>query len=152
MKTILMLGSLGSLLVGGVLLAFSSFIMAALARIPAASGISAMQAINVMVINPVFMGLFMGTGLISLAALVLLARNGLMMSTGGVAALLYLAGVLGVTFAFNVPMNNALAAVDPASTASSELWNDYVSRWTTWNHVRCAAAAVAGVLFMFAWR
>ncbi len=43
---------LASALVGGVFFAFSSFIMKALARVPSAEGIAAMQSINVIVINP----------------------------------------------------------------------------------------------------
>ena len=48
-------------LIGGVLFAFSSFVMNALARLPAAQGIAAMQSINVVVINPLFMTAFLGT-------------------------------------------------------------------------------------------
>ena len=37
---------LGSALVGGIFFAFSSFVMKALARVPPAEGIAAMQSIN----------------------------------------------------------------------------------------------------------
>jgi uncharacterized membrane protein len=132
-----------------VLLAFSSFVMAGLARIPAASGIAAMQSINITVVNPLFMGLFMGMGAFSIAVLIMSFRNsGFELTIGNAGALIYLLGVLGITFVANIPMNDALAGVDPAATASAEYWNTYVSSWTTWNHVRCAAALVAGVLFM----
>ncbi len=57
---------LGSALVGGVFFAFSSFVMNALARVPSAEGIAAMQSINVVVINPAFLGAFMGTAVLSL--------------------------------------------------------------------------------------
>jgi len=43
---------LGSALLGGIFFAFSSFIMKALAGVPSAEGIGAMQSINVVVINP----------------------------------------------------------------------------------------------------
>jgi uncharacterized membrane protein len=52
---------LGSALVGGVFFAFSSFVMKALARIGSADGISAMQSIDVVVINRSFLGPFMGS-------------------------------------------------------------------------------------------
>jgi len=42
---------LGSALVGGIFFAFSSFVMKALARVPSAEGIAAMQSINVVVLN-----------------------------------------------------------------------------------------------------
>jgi uncharacterized membrane protein len=152
MKILLLVAGVGSLLVSGVLLAFSSFVMSGLARIPAASGIAAMQSINITVVNPLFMGLFMGMGAISIAVLVTNVRaNGFEVSTSNIAAAIYLLGVLGVTFVANVPMNDALAGIDPAVSASAEYWNNYVATWTMWNHVRCAAALVAGVLFVLGW-
>ena len=60
-------GAIGAGLMAGTFFAFSTFIMAALARVPAAEGIRSMQAINITVINPFFMLAFMGTALISLA-------------------------------------------------------------------------------------
>jgi uncharacterized membrane protein len=48
--------------------------------------------------------------------------------------------------AFNVPRNNALAAVAPESAEGAGLWARYVAGWTAWNHVRtgaCLAAAAA---------
>ena len=50
----------GAGLIAGVFLAFSSFVMRALARVRPANGAEAMQQINVTVINPVFLGTFMG--------------------------------------------------------------------------------------------
>src|SRR5689334_16197739 len=58
------LAILGSGTIGGVFFAFSTFVMAALARLPAPQGIAAMQSINVTVINPLFLGVFMGTALL----------------------------------------------------------------------------------------
>ncbi len=57
---------LGSALIGGVFFTFSNFVMKALARVPSAEGIAVMQSINVVVINPSFMGAFMGTAVLSL--------------------------------------------------------------------------------------
>ena len=59
---------LGSALVGGIFFAFSSFVMKALARVPSAEGIAAMQSINVVVLNPSFLGAFIGTAVLSLVA------------------------------------------------------------------------------------
>ena len=59
---------LGSALVGGIFFAFSSFVMKALANVPSAEGIGAMQSINVVVINPSFLGAFFGTAVLSLVA------------------------------------------------------------------------------------
>jgi uncharacterized membrane protein len=51
---------------------------------------------------------------------------------------------------FNVPRNNALAAVSPSSMEAAALWTDYLSTWTFWNHVRTAAALAASALLILA--
>jgi uncharacterized membrane protein len=53
--------ALGCGLVAGVFFAFSAFVMQALAQPPPAQGIATMQAINITVINPWFMGVLFGT-------------------------------------------------------------------------------------------
>ena len=53
--------ALGCGIIGGVFFAFSTFVMKALDRLPAPAAITAMQSINVVVINPVFLGLFFAT-------------------------------------------------------------------------------------------
>jgi uncharacterized membrane protein len=50
-----------------------------------------------------------------------------------------------VTVVFNVPRNEALAAVDPTSADSAKRWSGYIASWTAWNHVRTAAALVVAV-------
>ena len=52
---------MGSGIVGGVFFAFSTFVMSALTRLPAAEGIRAMQQINITVLNLWFLGAFVGT-------------------------------------------------------------------------------------------
>ena len=51
---------LGSALVGGIFFAFSSFVIKALAGVPSSKGMRAMQSINLVVINPSFLGVFFG--------------------------------------------------------------------------------------------
>ncbi len=140
---------LGSALVGGIFFAFSSFVMKALAGVPSAEGIGAMQSINVVVINPSFMAAFMGTALVSLGA------GGLALASWGHpsapfflgGALFYLVGTFLVTGLGNVPLNDQLAAVSATDPAARDVWEHYLSRWTMWNHVRTAAAMVAALLY-----
>jgi uncharacterized membrane protein len=49
---------------------------------------------------------------------------------------LHVLGNVLVTMAFNVPRNDALARVDPASAPGAEVWASYLTGWTAWNHVR----------------
>lgn len=144
--------ALGCGLIAGVFFAFSSFVMRAFARLPPAEGMAAMQSVNVAVLNPLFLGVFLGTALLcGLAA----AASWLRWSGPGSAwllagALLYLVGTFLVTVAFNVPRNEALAAVSavsPASPEAAKLWAGYLVSWTAWNHVRTAAALAAAAAF-----
>ena len=150
--TLTLITALGCGLVAGVFYAFSTFGMKALARLPAPQGIAAMQSMNVVVINPWFMGAFFGTAAACVLVLVfsLLRWNeaeAVYLLSGG---LVYLIGTILVTMAFNVPRNDALAAVDPHSADGANLWAGYVPSWTAWNHLRTATALAAAVLLIFA--
>jgi uncharacterized protein (TIGR02246 family) len=63
-------------------------------------------------------------------------------------SLLYLVGTIVVTIARNVPLNDALAAVDPSSADAGRVWTDYLKKWTAWNHLRTGAALAAAALFI----
>jgi uncharacterized membrane protein len=65
-------------------------------------------------------------------------------------SLLYLTGTILVTVLFNVPRNNALAAVDPTSAAGANVWANYLSSWSAWNHVRTIAGPAAAASFTIA--
>src|SRR4028119_2407050 len=137
--------ALGCGLIAGVFFAFSTFVMNALGRLQPTQGIAAMQSINITVINPLFFTAFLGTA----AACIFLAISSLLKWHQPGAAylllgsLLYLVGTVGVTIAFNVPLNDALATVEPSSTDGARLWARYLTECTFWNHVRTAAALAA---------
>ena len=154
MSVLVLLSALGSGLVGGIFFAFSTFVMGALARLPAPQGIAAMQSINIVVINPLFMAAFMGTAVLCLvvAAGALFGWSGPHSTLVLAGAVLYLVGNIVVTMTGNVPLNNALAAVDPASTEGAAVWARYLSTWTAWNHVRTATGLAASACFIIAWR
>ena len=150
--TLTLITALGCGLVAGIFFAFSTSVMKALAGLPSAQGIAAMQSINITVINPLFMGAFFGTAAACVLVVVfsLLRWNeagAVYLLSGGLA---YLIGAILVTLVFNVPKNDALASVDPASAAGARLWDGYVTSWTAWNHVRTAAALAAALLLTFA--
>ena len=123
--TLTLITAIGSGLVAGVFFAFSTFVMNGLARLPSAQGIAAMQSINITVINPWFLGAaFFGTAVASVLVVVSsLLRwsepEAVYLLSGGLA---YLIGDILVTMVFNVPRNNALAAVDPVSANGGRVW------------------------------
>lgn len=144
--------ALGCAVVGGIFFAFSNFVMRALTRVPTSTGIATMQAINVVVLNPGFLGVFVGTAVLGLveigwAAMHWEASGAGYRLTGGI---LYVLGTFCVTRVGNIPLNDALAVVTPASAEGECVWRDYLKRWTAWNHVRTVAALLAAALFILA--
>ena len=146
--------SVGAAAMGGVLFAFSAFVMPALKRLPAAQGLAAMQSINITAVRPPLMILMFGTaaGAVALAATAAVQRDGRAswLTAGGSA--LYLLGVVGVTAAYHVPRNDALALLDAANPSSFAAWTRYLAEWTAWNQVRVAAGIVAGAVLAVAAR
>lgn len=144
-------GTLGTGIIGGVFFAFSTFVMRALARMPAAQGIAAMQHINVTVLNPWFLGVFMGTALLCAALAVLAFAKWSPVSAYVIAAaVLYVAGTFVATLIFNVPKNDALAALSAEAASSAAYWSEYLVRWTFWNHVRTFCSLAGTVAFALA--
>lgn len=144
--------ALACALMGGVFFAFSSFIMPALSRISIEEGIHAMQRINVDVYHWTFMSAFFLTPIACIITAVLTFRSAstdaAIYAVIGCAA--YVLGNFVVTAAGNVPLNNALAAVDVNTSEAARDWSQYISRWTRWNHVRTVASMFAAGSFVVA--
>jgi uncharacterized membrane protein len=140
--------ALGCGLVAGIFFAFSSFVMPALKRLPSAQGIAAMQSINILAVTPAFMTALFGTAAACLGLMVWAVISwGEQPATLVFSAdVLYLVGTIGVTMARNVPLNNRLAKLHPQSANAAGYWDEYVTKWTGWNHVRTVAALVAAAL------
>lgn len=138
--------------VGGVFLAFSDFIMRALTRIPATSGIEAMQQINRTVYRSVFLSSFL---LLVPACIALMlwgwvrlpGDSAILISTGGG---LYLLGAFATTAIANVPLNERLDGLPASTRQAQEFWAEYVQRWQRWNHLRTVAALGAGACLVLA--
>lgn len=134
---------------GGVFFAFSAFVMDGLARLPPERGVAAMQSINVTAVRPLFMVALFGT-----AALCLVLASGRCARgvTAGLRFLLagsalYLVATIALTVVHHVPLNDALATVDPSSSGAAGHWVGYLESWTMWNHVRAAGALAAAAAF-----
>jgi uncharacterized membrane protein len=124
-------------LIAGVFYIFACAVMPALARSDDRTYVEVMRNINDVIQNPVFFLSFMG-------ALVLTAVSAwqLRRTPGArwvLAALVVYSLVFLVTTAFNVPLNNALAAKgDPA-----RLREHFEGPWVAWNVVRAVGSTVA---------
>lgn len=145
--------AIGSAAVGGLFLAFSTFVMRGLDRTGPADAITAMRGINAEAqANAPFLAFFFGATLLALAVgVVALGRLGQpgtwFLLAGAVAGLL----AMVVTVAFNVPLNDRLDGVDPAALSAADAareWQAYLSAWSAWNHVRTFTGFAAAVLLL----
>ena len=150
-RILTIIAAVGAGVSGGVFFAFSTFVMKALGRLPAAQGISAMHAINKAAPAPLFMLALFGTGALSIAlsavALPHLDQRWAVYVLTGTA--LYLVSII-VTIVYHIPHNNALDLVDPTGPGAAHAWAHYLSPWTAWNHVRTVTALGGSTAFIIA--
>ena len=146
MTAIVVAAVTGAGLVTGLLFAFSNCVMKALGDLPEDKGMFAMQRVNDVIINPLFIALFLGTpvlcGIIAIGAMGDLGASGNLYLLIG--ALVYLCGPFGITMFCNVPLNNRLAKAEPSDSA--DLWRLYQRSWLRWNHLRSFLGAISIVL------
>ena len=109
-----------------------------------------MQSINLVIINPVFLGVFLGTALLSpvifFLGLFKLGQPGWAYLITGAAV--HLVGSILVTMFFNVPLNDALEVAQAGTAEGEAIWQNYLRNWTYWNHVRTIASLVSSASFI----
>ncbi|MEV8377611.1 anthrone oxygenase family protein [Kribbella sp. NPDC056861] len=150
-KILIFSGLVGSALIGGVSFTFGTAIMGSLQRMPAGQGAAAMNLINARIQNPLFLLIFCGTALVCLAVAIL----ALVKDTPGkwwvlAGSALYLIGVIVVSFAVNIPLNEHLATIDPYSAAGAAEWQTYLTKWNPANNVRAITGTLAVIAFALA--
>ncbi|RKT79540.1 putative membrane protein [Terracoccus luteus] len=164
LQVIALVTAVASGLTGGALFAFSSVVMPALARVPPATALPTMQAVNRVAPRSALMVPLVGSpvGCVVVGVWAAVAADGptrLLLVAGavfGVAAFV-------VTAAYHVPRNDALARVPPDSagatgatgstgeagaTGATGAWESYRPGWTAMNHVRVALALLSAVLLV----
>lgn len=123
----LVAATIGAGLVAGLFFAFATSVMPGLARTEDSVFVPAMQAMNVAILNPVFLTVFVGP-LIAFVVAGIAGPSRAWVIAGGA---LYLASFV-ITMVGNVPLNEALEAVGPtrdpavleaARTAFEDPWN-----------------------------
>jgi uncharacterized membrane protein len=146
--------ALGCGLSAGVFFAFSSFVMPALDRLPAAQSIRAMNSINRLALTPVFMTTLIGTAVacavLGVWAVASWGERSAALVLAGIA--LYLVGAIVVTRAANVPLNDALMTADPDGAGAAGRWSSYRADWIVWNHARAVTTLAASGLLIAALR
>ena len=145
----LTLATFASALSAGLFYAYHWTAMPGLNAADPMTAINALKSINVVITNPIFMFSFLGTLVFGAVTAVLYLRAfgtapALLVWAG---VLVYALGVFAVTLAFNVPLNNQLAAANPTAATAAAVWRAFYDPWMTWNLVRTIASIGSFVLF-----
>lgn len=148
-KTLLLIATVLTGLSAGLFATFSYAVMPGLRPTDDGTFVHAMRAINIAILNPVFALVFGGAFVVTAAALI--AGWGESSRGWVVAALvLYVLGAFVITFAVNVPMNDAL---ESGKGGAASLRDAFEDRWTVWNHARSVLTLAAFVsLVIGTWR
>jgi len=146
-KTVFVVAAtLTSGLLAGLYYAYAISVMPALDQIDPRSAVHAMQRINVVIVNPMFMLTFLGAPLLAAIALFsVFGRESRPVLWWLIAAVaLNIVGTL-ITAGLNVPLNNRLdQAGDPAALANpAQTWTDFFGSWVRWNWARAACHSAA---------
>lgn len=140
-------------LMAGLFFAWAVSVIPGLRLVPDHTYAETMQAINRAILNPAFLVPFMVAPL--LGGLAALWQRDDTMAAGllAAAAALYLVGVVGVTAAGNVPLNDHLDTLQLDELSPDRLAverADYERRWNRRHMVRTAASIVAFGLAVWA--
>ena len=133
---LLALAALATGLAAGLFYTFSVAVMRGLASTDDRTFVIAMREINIKILNGLFAFSFGGSLVFIVVALVLNAGDRTVWWI--VAAAVFYAVQLAITFGINIPLNNALlAAGDPEKmTDPHAVRVAFEARWVRWNHVR----------------
>lgn len=146
----LALGLLASAWSAGFFWSWSFTVMPGLDRAPAEAAIAAMNSVNEGIRTAGFAFVFFGPPPLAALAAALAFAGGLRGAAllALCSAVVHAAGVIGVTVAVNLPLNDALAAATVTPEGAPRIWGEYSARWTAWNHLRTAAATLAFALLV----
>ncbi|PXW31683.1 UNVERIFIED_CONTAM: putative membrane protein [Williamsia faeni] len=142
-ESVLVVGVVTVGLMAGLYSAFSYAVMPALRRVDDKTFVAAIQRINVAIVNPLFLLIFFG-GIGFTAVAAVLYRDQPMLWWIVAGAVLY--GVtLVITVAFNIPLNNQIAAAgDPDRISDLPAVREaFEDSWVRWNIVRAVASTAA---------
>lgn len=133
-------------LMAGLFYAFAYSVMPALRRGDDRTFVTAMQRINVAILNGWFFAIFFGAAVCTiLAAALHLDRDGRPVLPWIVAAVVLYVAALAITIGVNVPLNNALdAAGDPDTIADlATVRQRFEAKWVRWNIARAVTSTTA---------
>jgi uncharacterized membrane protein len=129
----------------GIYFTFSVFIMKSFSQLPEKQGADAMNKINDVIVNTLFLPVFFLSTL-WYAGLIVWSLTDWKEGESVliiVAALIYIVGMFLITAFGNVPMNNQLKNVSDDEDQLVRYWRIYLRQWTRLNHVRTVSCMAA---------
>jgi uncharacterized membrane protein len=150
LSTVVLVGAtLTTAMVAGLLFCFAHLVMPGLATLDDHGYLTAFQRIDAAIPNPWMMLTFLGSPVLTLAALVIqLSADGPAVPWLAI-ALVLVAATVAITAAVHLPLNAAVQAAAPQFPDAAGLRRRFESRWVRWNVVRTATAV--GALAALAW-
>jgi uncharacterized membrane protein len=149
--TVTTAAAIGSATFGGVLFAFSGFVMRGLDQAPARASVVTMQQINLAAPRAPLATVMVGTTALCVVVGGLAVRD-LARGDGGAGPWLALAGSAAflasivITGGYHIPHNDAFASVAADGPRAAAAWKSYADPWLSWNHARTAAALLGAGL------
>jgi uncharacterized membrane protein len=139
---VLLAAALFAGLQAGTYFTWSTGVMPGLAKVDDRTFISAMQQMNIAIVNPIFIATFLGAPLLAGAAAVVAGPQA---RPWAIAATVLAVGTLVITFAGNIPLNDALDAAGPVDKIKdlAAVRADFESLWVKLNVARCLTSASA---------
>ncbi|MBK8460485.1 MAG: anthrone oxygenase family protein [Micropruina sp.] len=147
--TTLMGATLATAMVAGLLFCFAHSVMPGLGTLDDRGYLTAFQRIDSAIPNPWMMLTFLGSPVLTLAALLLHLPGQSAAVTWLVVALVLLVTTVAITGAVHLPMNRAVQDAAPEFRDAADLRSRFERRWVRWNVVR--AVTSTGALAALSW-
>lgn len=141
-------GTLTALLTG-MFFGYAVSVNGALNRLEDDEYVHAMNAINIVIYNPLFFLSFIGPAvLLPFATILVYDPHSIQFWLLLLATIIYIVGVFGITIAGNVPLNDRLAKSDP--DAAHEARTQFEKPWNRLHMVRTVNGVIVTMLFFIA--
>jgi len=153
--TVLIIATLFSGLMAGLFYAWSISVTPGLAKINDVSYLQAFQSMNRAILNPLFFIVFFGLVVLLPILSYVSFQNSISNQFWYVvlATILYFVGIMGVTIGGNVPLNNALEALQIESMTPeqmNEFRKGFERKWNRLNLIRTICSSLTFLLLVIA--
>jgi len=151
---ILFITILFSGMVAGLLYSYSCSVNPGLKALSSKEYLSAMQSINRAIQNPVFFVTFMGLLILLPLCCWLAYKHQINISFPflATATLIYFIGVIGVTAAGNIPLNNQLESFNINTASDADMLSmrtQFEIAWVRWHSIRTTASVISFAVLLY---